>query len=115
MRVKRVRRERELVNLTGHPLNVCGVTLAPMGQARVKSQMTTAEVITLAYVDVPILDIVEGHIENLPEPRAGVLYIVSGVVAAAARREDVVAPARMSRNREGDVIGCRALARPRPM
>ena len=34
-----------------------------------------------------------GEVENLPPPEAGTLYIVSGAVASAAKRDDVLCPA----------------------
>lgn len=40
-----------------------------------------------------LCDVTFGPITGLPEPQEGILYIVSGVVASAAGRTDVVAPA----------------------
>jgi hypothetical protein len=34
-----------------------------------------------------------GKVENLPEEKEGVVYIVSGMVASACKRGDIVSPA----------------------
>lgn len=64
-------------------------------------------------VAVPFVAVTFGEIEGLPEPQDGVTYIVSAIVANAARaqgRQDVVVPARMVRDGEGKVLGCLAFA-----
>lgn len=49
-----------------------------------------------------------GEIENLPAPKEGVRYIVSGLVFAATNRKDVVAPAtghpETRRNKQGHIL-----------
>lgn len=63
---------------------------------------------------IPLLHITETDINGLPEPQPGVLYIVSGIVAAIAGghgRVDVVSPSRAQRGGKGRVESARALAR----
>lgn len=56
-----------------------------------------------------------GLAEALPEPQSGVVYVVSQlVVLAHPERDDLVFPAGLERNDEGDVIGFCYLARPAP-
>ncbi len=62
---------------------------------------------------IPLIGLTFGEIEGLPAPVDGVGYIVSAIVANAARekgRTDVAVPARLVRNGEGLIVGCSALA-----
>ncbi|SHJ67755.1 hypothetical protein SAMN02745244_03023 [Tessaracoccus bendigoensis DSM 12906] len=54
-----------------------------------------------------------GLADGLPEATAGVVFVVSQlVVGAHPEREDLVFPAGLVRNDEGDIVGFRYLARP---
>ena len=54
-----------------------------------------------------------GEVVGLPEPRDGVVYIVSGMVLAAIKgRDDVMSPGALVRDEDGRVIGCRGLKLP---
>lgn len=66
---------------------------------------------------VPVEAVVYGDIENLPSPKQGVFYIVSGLVAAAASRigrSDCLAPGAIVRdkNNPSNVLGCLFLQKP---
>lgn len=53
-----------------------------------------------------------GHIHALPQPAADTDYVVSLVVALAARgRDDLLAPYLEVRNESGTMVGCRFLQR----
>lgn len=53
-----------------------------------------------------------GEVIGLPETKENTLYIVSTLVASAAKdRVDLVVPDDIVRNEKGQIIGCRALAR----
>lgn len=104
-----------LVNLTGHPVTLLGpwdqTTLPVDGKARVNSDMKMVDRISVGGFFVPILEVREQYVENLPEPIDGVVYVVSGIVAHMVReRDDVVTLARVDRDDEG-VHGARALMR----
>lgn len=65
---------------------------------------------------IPLHEVTYGDIENLP-PSNGDLFIVSGLVAAAAAkqgRKDVIAPGGLVRdkNNPGVVLGCLFLQKP---
>jgi hypothetical protein len=88
----------KIVNLTPHTINVRigdnDVSFPPAGTvARVA---TTSEVV--AHVDVspgvtaPIARQAFGEVTGLPEPESGTLFVVSVLVAQAAKRPDVVSP-----------------------
>lgn len=110
--------EREffnLVNLTGHDVTMVGWedstwTVPATGQLRVYSNQEVFGIVR-GEVDVPLLNIVEQRLSMAAEIEPGTLYIVSGIVAAKARRRDFVVPSRVVRDGNGRAIGCRALAR----
>lgn len=66
------------------------------------------------YGPVQVYQATPGPVEGLPEPDPAcrVRYIVSRVVAEAARgRADLLIPDDTVRDEQGRIIGCRALAR----
>jgi hypothetical protein len=113
-------RRVQLVNMTGHDLTVFQddgpgyVTYQAEGRVRVSSKVEPEEFVELdgADFDVPILGTSQREVSGLGQPRSGVIYVVSGLVASVARRDDVVSPARVVRDGAGGrVRGCRALMR----
>ena len=101
-----------LVNLTPHALVISrdGDTLvvAPSGEvARVATE--TVEVSTGFY------EVHYGEVVNLPEPKEGTIYIVSGLVLSglAGSRSDVYAPATAlaARNELGHIVSVPGLVR----
>lgn len=104
-----------VVNLTGHDVTVIQwnnetYTLPSEGALRVDSDMNVAGVIKIdGTIDVPMLEITERTLDEPPEVE-GTVYIVSGIVAAKAGRDDFVVPARVVRE-NGVTVGCRAFAR----
>lgn len=85
----------EVVNLTPHPIRVADkdgnivAVFPPSGLvARVA---TTAEVV--AHIgDIPVVRTTFGEVAGVPDPKDGVVYIASTLVAQALRRRDVVSP-----------------------
>ena len=59
---------------------------------------------------IPINKSVFGDVYDLPSPQPDTIYIVSRVVAEAARREDLYIVDNAVRDENGRIIGCRALA-----
>ena len=59
---------------------------------------------------IPINKSVFGDVYDLPSPQPDTIYIVSRVVAEAARREDLYIVDDAVRDENGRIIGCRALA-----
>lgn len=83
------------------------------GIARCAVQDTDLPALDVEGTLVPCCGVTFGAIEGLPDPVDGTMYIVSAIVANAARaqgRRDVVVPARMVRDAEGKIIGCLAFA-----
>jgi len=109
-------RDVALINLTPHPVNIldrgnefiCAIR-AVLPTARVT---VTRELV--GYVNgMPVNSTVFGELQDLPEPKEGVAYIVSLVCAQAAklngRTEDLYVPDDVVRDADGHIIGCRAL------
>ena len=81
------------VNLTPHAITVEGVgTIPASGQvARVETRRCCVGSINGGVL---LVSQISGDVQSLPEPREGVVYIVSAFVlsALAGKRRDVVAP-----------------------
>lgn len=59
---------------------------------------------------IPIFKAAYEKIEGLPEPRDGVVYVVSTLVKQQCRdRKDVLVPTNLIRDSAGNIIGCMAL------
>lgn len=100
------------VNLTPHSLNIHTgngvVTIAPSGEvARVATVSVEADPIG----GIPTVTTSFGEVTGLPEPVEGTLFIVSGMVASAAPREDVLSPGDLVRDESGRPVGCQGLRR----
>src|SRR5690606_30167316 len=105
-------------NLTPHTLTIItgsgAVAISPSGMvARVAVTRDSAGTVTIDRVAVPISRTTYGAVEGLPDPEPDTLYVVSAIVAAAARdRNDLVVPDGLIRDDQGRVIGARGLAFP---
>jgi hypothetical protein len=100
----------EIVNLTPHKINVVSettVSFPPSGKvARVTQNLLEVE----NENGIPIFTEKLGEVENLPQAKDGVMFIVSVMVRTACpHRTDVVSPGKMIRNSEGQPIGCEGL------
>jgi len=78
----------KFINLTPHAINLNDGTILPASGmlCRISSTHTDFDI-------NGVCDIQWGVVGGLPDPEAGVIYIVSGIVAGAVRRPDVVSPA----------------------
>lgn len=69
-------------------------------------------VTTDSGVEIPVNRVFLGEVTGLPAPQPGVAYIVSRVVAEAARgRDDLFIVDDTVRDEQGRIVGARALAR----
>lgn len=109
-----------LVNLTPHPVVVYAqdrneviLELPSVGQARCQQVDRQIGTVVHGSLEIPLYQSVYGEVSGLPEPKPGVIYIVSALAAQAVRgqRDDVVVPSQPVRDADGRVIGCRAFAR----
>lgn len=99
--------KQRFVNLTPHEVNIGDVAFPASG--------TVARVVVEhheigEHSGVPLLVGCYGEVSNLPEPKDGVLYIVSSAVRTAIpSRKDLASPAHLVRDEEGRILGCLAL------
>jgi len=101
------------VNLTPHEIKIYDendqlvATVPPSGTvARVSVTYKKVGRFEMA----PLYKAKYGSVEDLPDPKPGIMYIVSGMVKAAIPdREDVTAPGELIRDPNGKPIGCRGL------
>jgi len=105
--------EVEFVNLTPHAVNIqredgTMLVVPPSGELARRAE-TRESCAPLAGIRTS--RVVFGEVTGLPEPREGVIYIVSGLVLAAVPdRADVVAPGAPIRDEQGRVIGAGELS-----
>lgn len=86
----------KIINLTPHAITIRArgkeTVIPPSGDvARVSS--TPGTVLDVDWLPCPVATApVWGSVEGLPDPQPGVLFLVSGLVAAHVSRHDVVSP-----------------------
>lgn len=103
-----------IINLTPHDVVVIldkTVAVPASGQIA-RCSMTRRQVgsVSVDGMIVPVNKVVYGDVD-LPDPQAGVFYIVSAMVAQAAPdRPDLLIVDDTVRNDAGQVIGCKAFA-----
>lgn len=100
-------------NLTPHPIHLVGEdgqvvrTFGSDGLVRLKATTVDAG---FTVDDCKITRTVFGEPEGLPEYRLGQFYIVSQLVKSALpNREDLLVPAEVVRDANGNIIGCKSL------
>ena len=105
-----------IINKTPHPVNIVGLDGSI---ARVYERDATPIRLKQTVVeDVPLPDgtpttrTVFGEPEGLPDFVEGTFYIVSQLVKSALPgRDDLLVPAEVVRDGEGNIIGCKSLGR----
>lgn len=102
----------QVLNLTPHALNLVlpdGSVKAvpPSGQvARCASSSAPAG----EFDGIPLSKTTFGQVQDLPEPKDGVLLVVSALVRQAVpTRTDVASPGDLVRDEAGNVVGCKGL------
>lgn len=99
-------------NLTPHTLNIhhpTGVETVPASGevARVSVEYREAGVVAWG---IPVYKAEYGEVTGLPEPEAGTIYVVSGMVQSQVpHRADVYSPGDLVRDAEGRPVGCKGL------
>ena len=103
-------------NRTPHNVTIIGangqevVTFNPIEPAIRVS--TKTEVVDSMAGCIPITETQFGEVENLPEYKEGIFYIVSQIVKnACPDRKDLLVPNETVRDEKGHVKGCRSLGR----
>jgi hypothetical protein len=108
----------KLINLTPHAINLMAgdvnIVIQPSGiVARCAATREQVNSIEVAGIVFPINEIGFGEVQGLPAPKPDTFYIVSSLVANAAKgyRSDLLTVDDAVRDAGGNIIGCRALAR----
>lgn len=103
----------KIVNLTPHDIHV----LRSSGPITILSNGTSARVqaerIEIDQVNgIPIFNTTYKSIQALPEPLPDTVYIVSAIVAQAAKdRDDLLVPDDLVRDEVGRIVGCRSFSK----
>lgn len=85
----------EVINLTPHPVSLADTegnviaTFPPSGQT---ARVATSTEVVAQLMGRPISRTTFGEVTGVPAPKEGVVFLVSTIVAQAARRPDVVSP-----------------------
>lgn len=103
----------EFVNLTPHALNIHSggkvITLPPSGIVARVAQTFQHDYLKSQEFGIDIFETNYGEVENLPEPKQGIIFIVSGLVKQAVKRQDVLSPGELVRDSQGRPTGCKGL------
>lgn len=105
----------EIINCTPHPIKLVNeagevVFSLPKGQVIPRLAQTTNKVSEIN--GIAITETMFGETQDLPEYNQDTILIVSRLVLTANRnRTDLVVPNELVRDSEGNIIGCKSLAR----
>jgi len=103
-----------IINLTPHSLLLHGeggsITIPASGQvARLAVTRENLAPLSIGGVVLPVARPTMGQVTGLPDKEEGVVFVVSALVADAAKRPDVMAPGELVRDAAGVIIGARGL------
>lgn len=106
----------KLVNLTPHPLaihaggKVLDIPVGGTSPRLATSRTDCAPINAFPGITVPVSMPTMGAIQGLPDPQPGTVFIVSALVAAEAKRPDVLSPGEAIRDADGRIIGANGLS-----
>jgi len=105
----------QFINCTPHPItlldadNNVAITL-PKGDVVPRLSQTTKQVDVVNGVSITETQF--GATQDLPDAQDGVLLIVSRLILSAnPHRNDLVVPNELVRDDNGNIVGCKSLAR----
>ncbi len=107
----------EIINLTGHDINVMtekGEVVFKSNGAypRINIEYTPLDNIIVDDMEVVISKSAFKEVYNLPDKRSGVYYIVSFPIALTCKdRDDLIFPTSLIRDEKGVVKGCKGFAK----
>ena len=102
-----------IINLTPHPVTILTeedtIIIEPSG---VIPRLDEVWEESIPIDGIPTFTKSFGGIENMPKPEENTVYIVSALVALALKhRGDVFIPNDIIRDENGNIVGCRSLAK----
>lgn len=101
------------INLTPHEVSLVddqGSILLVIQPEETSARCAVKREIAFLADGVQVNRSVFGEVIGLPDPVEGTWYIVSRIVAEAARRGDLLVPDETVRNSEGQIVGCKSFA-----
>lgn len=110
-----------LINLCPHPVCIlhadgAKTVIAQSGVARVAVDYRIAGTVEVDQRPVEIIEGVYGDVTGLPEPAPDCRYLVSHMVRMALpQRADLLSPANMVRDEQGNILACRMFEATRPI
>ncbi len=111
---------KKIINLTPHEITLLDengneILMLPPAEkpARATVKNERVGVVGVGGVEIPLNGMkVEGETENLPEPKEGVIFIVSLLVCRAnPHRGDLFIVDELVRDKNGRILGAKALSR----
>jgi len=102
----------KIINKTPHPVNVITVNgTITFQKSDDPIRLSSDETQTGTVNAIPVFSVEYGS-GNMPEPKNGVAYIVSALVKNAyPERPDLLIPHGLVRDAEGNITGCKGLAK----
>lgn len=104
-----------LINLTPHTINFFNEsgTMFHSVEPEAVPARVSCKTVQIGYRDgLPVTTTEYSEVTGLPEPKEGVAYIVSALVAQRVpERDDIYIPNEAVRDEQGRIIGCRSLGR----
>ncbi len=103
-----------IINMTPHPVNILDdannqIMVIPASGSLIRLKASTVDV-GWRVDDIKVTTTKFGEPEGLPDYKFGTFYIVSQLVKSALpSREDLLVPAEVQRDTNGNIIGCRSL------
>ena len=103
-----------IINMTPHPIHIVGddssvIKTIPQSGNLIRLSASTVDA-GFTVNDVKVTKTVFGTPEGLPEYSLGTFYVVSQLVKSALpTREDLLVPAEVVRDNNGNIIGCKSL------
>ena len=105
----------KIINCTPHPITMCNAQgeiyfTFPKGEIIPRLSVKTVDASPIGEIPTTITEF--GEVENLPEKVEGTFLIVSQLVKSACpNRSDLLVPAEVYRDAEGNIVGCQSLGR----
>ena len=115
--MENVNESRIIINLCPHALNILDAEgeVRDFPKCETPARVSQSEEVLGNILGVAITKQTFGKVENLPEYKQGTFYVVSRMVAAAAKEEgrktsDLLIPGPGVRDEQGKIIGARGFS-----
>ena len=104
----------QIINCTPHPIHIIreGKVVQTLPVSGIVIRLKASTVSDEPINDIPTSRTQFGQAEGLPDQQEGIFLIVSQLVKSAfPDRTDLLVPAEMVRDEQGNIIGCQSLGR----